>query len=136
MVSSNRVVVIPNQAQELTTNKHQHTSRVEAINKPLQLEVMVMIRVVVAVVAAAADILVVDTRQMLDVGVVGMDRVLMDKVVVVTVEEEEEAVVAEEVADRVDTIVMWVMVILEVVDSKKARNTKQIKCLYQTLHPL
>ena len=52
---------------------------------------MIRVVVVVAVVAAAADILVVDTRQMLDVGVVGMDRVLMDKVVVVTVEEEEEA---------------------------------------------
>lgn len=55
-------------------------------------------------------------------------KALMGREVVEDTEEEEE-VVAEEVADRVDTIVIWVMVIHMVEDNKKEKNMRQIKSL-------
>lgn len=55
-------------------------------------------------------------------------KALMGREVVEDMEEEEE-VVAEEVADRVDTIVIWVMVIHMVEDNKKEKNMRQIKSL-------
>lgn len=73
---------------------------------------------------------VADTKVIVEVVVVDMDNkaLPMGKAVVVVVAvavmEEEEAVVAEELTDRVDTIVMWVMVILVAVDNKTARSMK------------
>lgn len=129
MVSNNRVVATLNQVREQTINRHLHTNRVEVTNRVHPWLVMVVIKAEVGV-----DTKAVVTKEIVDMAAVleGTDRVLMDKEAGAMVEEEE-AVVAEEVADRVDTIVIWVMVIHQVVDSKKAKNMRQIKCLCQTL---
>jgi len=129
IVNSNRAVVIHNQVQHQVTNNHQHTS--------------LLLREAMAVAKVAAIVLVevtkvVGTKEAVDMVavVVGTDsRALMGRAAAVVVMEEADEVVAEEVADRVDTIVVWVMVIHLVVDIKKRKSTRQIKCLCPTWLP-
>lgn len=125
MDSNLRVVAIHRPAEDLATNNHKDTSRVEAIN--------LVVKVVIAATRAAEVVTkVVGIKVIVGAVVVDMDnRALpMDKEEAAATEEEE--AVAEEVADRVDTIVIWVMVTLLVVRNKiQEKSMKRIRFSFQ-----
>lgn len=125
--SNLRVVATHKRVEDQATSNHRDTNRLEGIN--------LVVRVVMAAARAVeVDTKVVGIKVMVDAVVVDMDSkaLPMDKEEEEEVAMEEEEAVAEEVADRVDTIVIWVMVTLLEVDSKiQGKSMKQIRFSFQ-----